>query len=286
MTAFDDPTATEEAFAELGNEVRLRVLAALSDALRDGEGALAFSDLRDRVGYEDDGNFGYHLERLRESFVRKTEDGYVLQARGLDVVGTMFAGALADGDHQTATVDSECLFCDAPLLVEYATGALVVRCRHGHAVLSNIYPADGAGHGDIDRLVDVVGTTTAHQLELARDGVCANCYGEMEPRIEAGDVMEYRFRAPCTRCGMQYTAPVGMAFTRHPAVVAFYHRHDRDPTEERLWELELSRPEAVARRSNDPVRFAVTVTLDDESLELALDDEARVVRSERTACTD
>ncbi len=283
MTAFDDPTATEEGFAELGNEVRLRVLRALSDALRDDDGLLSFSELRDRVGYEDDGNFGYHLKRLRGSFIRKTEQGYVLRARGLAVVGTIFAGTLAEGEHQTATVDGECLFCDAPLLVEYSTGQLVVRCSHGHAVLSNIYPSEGAGHGDLDQLVSIVGTMTAQQLELARDGVCSNCYGEMTPTIEVGEVMDYRFRAACIRCGMQYTTPVGMAFTRHPTVVSFYDRHDRDPTEECLWELEVSQPEAITRHSGESPRFCVAVTLADESLELVLDDTAQVVRSERTS---
>ncbi|WP_160135527.1 DUF7347 domain-containing protein [Halococcus salsus] len=100
MTAFDDPTATEEGLAELGNEVRLRVLIALSDALRDDGGPVSFSELRDRVGYEDDGNFGYHLKRLRGSFIRKTDQGYVLQERGLAIVGTIFAGTLTEGEHR------------------------------------------------------------------------------------------------------------------------------------------------------------------------------------------
>lgn len=104
----------------------------------------------------------------------------------------------------------------------------------------------------------------------------------MTSTIEAGEVMDHRFRAACTRCGMQYTTPVGMALTRHPTVVSFYERHGRDPTDERLWELELSRPEATARRSSEPPRFHVTVSLADESLELVLDDTARIVRSERT----
>ena len=52
-----------------------------------------------------------------------------------------------------------------------------------------MYPSDGAGHGDLDRMVSIVGTMTAQQLEFARDGVCSNCYGEMTSAIEVGEVM-------------------------------------------------------------------------------------------------
>lgn len=271
--------ATEEALAELGSEVRLRVLLTLSDALRDGSGPVSFSELRDRVGYEDDGNFGYHLKRLRGSFIRKSEQGYVLQERGLAIVGTIFAGTLTEGEKQTAAIDGECLFCDASLSVEYSTGWLAVRCSRDHAVLSNMYPPDGAGNSDLDRMVSIVGTMSAQQIELARDGVCSNCYGEMNPTIEAGEVIDYRFHAACTRCCMRYTATVGMALTRHPTVVSFYDRHDRDLTEEHFWELEVCQPEAVTRLSEEPPRFCVMITLEDESLELILDDTAQVVRS-------
>ena len=61
----------DEAFVTLGNETRIEILRALQDA----GGPLAFSELRDRVGVDDPGQFNYHLGKLAGHFVRKDEGG-------------------------------------------------------------------------------------------------------------------------------------------------------------------------------------------------------------------
>lgn len=58
----DEPTplTPEEAFAVLGNEIRVDILRALWEA---GE-PLAYSELQERIGVCDSGRFNYHLRKL------------------------------------------------------------------------------------------------------------------------------------------------------------------------------------------------------------------------------
>jgi hypothetical protein len=46
------------------------------------ENAVSFSELRDRVGTRDSGQFNYHLDQLTGHFIRATDSGYEL--RGSD----------------------------------------------------------------------------------------------------------------------------------------------------------------------------------------------------------
>jgi DNA-binding transcriptional ArsR family regulator len=71
----DDSDAVD-AFGTLADETRLAILRALALA----DGPVRFSDLRERVGVRDTGRFNYHLSQLRERFVEKRDDGYVLGA--------------------------------------------------------------------------------------------------------------------------------------------------------------------------------------------------------------
>jgi DNA-binding transcriptional ArsR family regulator len=276
----------EEAFRTLGNETRLDILQALAEALRAGEQAVSFTDLRERAGLSDTGNLDYHLDQLRGTFIRETELGYALRLRGLEIIGTVFAGTLTDHRHEADVASGECLFCDAALTVEYADGALVVRCTRGHAVMANLFPPGGAEDRDVDELVGVIDRMTRQQLELAAESVCSNCYGRMTPVVEEGELIEYRFRATCERCGMAYTTTVGMVLARHPAVAAFYHDHGRDITAIRLWRLALAQPDAVERVSTSPARFLVRVVLDDEMLEITVDGTGKAVETERREVAD
>jgi len=278
--------APEETFRVLGNETRLDVLRVLSEALRDNEEALSFTALRERVGVADEGNFDYHLNQLRDTFIRRTEAGYTLRMRALDLVGTVLAGTLTDNWREASVVSGTCLFCDAPLTAEYAEGMLSVRCTHGHAVMANLCPPGKAENRDLDYLVSLADHLTRQQLELAIKGICSNCYGQMTPRIEEGELMEYRFHASCEQCGMKYMTTVGMALARHPAVVAFYHDHGRDIAAERLWTLALAQPDNIECISATPARFLVQVVLDTETLELTIDERGAITEIERTDDSD
>ena len=65
-----------EAFARVGNETRLAILLALHDRVALGDRSdytVPYSELREAVGEEDSGKFGYHLNRLLGEFVVTVE---------------------------------------------------------------------------------------------------------------------------------------------------------------------------------------------------------------------
>lgn len=87
-----------EALEALGNEHRIAILRTLADA----DGALTFSELRERVGIDDAGRFNYHLNKLRGQFVRRAEAGYELGYAGERVVL-----AAADIDPETVAMEQK-----------------------------------------------------------------------------------------------------------------------------------------------------------------------------------
>jgi hypothetical protein len=117
----DTPLAPDEAFAALGNETRMEILRTLGDA----DEPLTFSELRDRVGMADSGQFNYHLGKLGEHFVGGTEDGYRLQRAGKRVVEAVLSGAVTGAPVVEPTeTDDACLYCGAPTTVSYREGML------------------------------------------------------------------------------------------------------------------------------------------------------------------
>lgn len=71
---------TTDAFEILGNDTRLAILLALWEAKEPGppfaepsERAVSFSELRDRVGVKDSGQFNYNLDKLVGAFIEQAE---------------------------------------------------------------------------------------------------------------------------------------------------------------------------------------------------------------------
>lgn len=86
-----DPTlhpTVSDAFDVLGNDTRLAILFALWDASDHGVSAdgLSFSELRKHVDIADSGRFNYHLDKLTDRFIERTDDGYVLRRAGDSLV--------------------------------------------------------------------------------------------------------------------------------------------------------------------------------------------------------
>lgn len=100
-----------EAFAVQGDETRLQILQTLGEA----DDPLAFSELFDRVEYDDTANFNYHLGKLEIHFVHKTGDGYALRNAGGRVVEAILSTDpfearftfTAGDDALTLTVDGD-----------------------------------------------------------------------------------------------------------------------------------------------------------------------------------
>lgn len=119
------PLSPDEAFTVLGNETRMAILQTLLEA----DGPLSFSDLRVGVAMSDSGQFNYHLSKLDDHFIEKTNQGYVLRQAGRRVVEAVLSGAITESPLLEPTpIDFECLLCGAPIEVSYAQERLELFC--------------------------------------------------------------------------------------------------------------------------------------------------------------
>ena len=85
----EDCLAPADTFAIVGEESRLAILEALWRL----DAPAAFSDLRAEVGTRDSAQFNYHLGKLTDQFVHKTDAGYELRTAGERIVQAILAGS-------------------------------------------------------------------------------------------------------------------------------------------------------------------------------------------------
>jgi hypothetical protein len=131
----------DNAFAVLGNETRMTILQTLAEA----DTPLSFSELRERVGMRDSGQFNYHLDEVEGHFVRKTDHGYELRQAGRRVIGAVLSGAITDDPVIEPTrIDNPCPICDAPTLVAFYEG----RVEHYCTECAGYYGRDSPSVGD------------------------------------------------------------------------------------------------------------------------------------------
>ena len=123
-----------DAFELLAEETRADVLRALAAHQRDHprDPTLSFSDLRERAGVADSGNFNYHLGKLEGRFVRNADDdggsGYALTPRGVRLAALAVAGFEDPSFGDAEPLGADCPACGEPLAVAYEEGMVAVAC--------------------------------------------------------------------------------------------------------------------------------------------------------------
>ncbi|MFB6354389.1 MAG: hypothetical protein ABEJ92_09925 [Halobacteriales archaeon] len=302
------------AFATLGNETRLGILLALWDAHRPGyEGAgLTFSELRERVGVGDSGQFNYHLEKLVGEFVRKTGTDYSITEAGNRIVRAVVGSVgVEEPTPEPVALSHPCPVCGGATEFQYDDGHVFFCCTEcpGLYELSDAKP-DGvltsegctrsafAGR-DLLEVYDAVRTRAKTHFENMIQGVCPECIGPVTRSLVicdahdsdgvcagCGSRFEARIELECVVCKQFAQGPVRTLMSFHPDVLALYIEHDipfayePDPKTmltPRLWpdgELE----QAVL--SDEPA--AVRVTLEYDRGELAYTIDAALELSDVT----
>lgn len=285
-----------EAFALLGNEVRLgivRELAAVRRADWRWQGR-TFAELRRAVGVEDAGNFSYHLDRLRDHFVVKDGDEYKLTYAGMQVAGAVVSGTYTErGDPRTEPLDVDCFECGESLTLRYRREFLAVECDdHGTLFGTNLPPGAAEGRST-EELVQLATVDARQDVERARTGACPHCWGTVtttvpteslgpagdEREVDPGEEAWVEFE--CDRCDMAFWLPAGACVVEEPPVVALLHDHGVDVRERAYLELPFVRPAAATVTGEDPVRVRVDVRQGDDALALWLDERTHVVDWER-----
>ena len=124
------PNVTD-AFKLLSDEVRLAILLALWEAYdpHAEKNTVSFSELFDRVGERDSGNFTYHLDKLIGHFVEETVDGYRLRNSGLKIVRAVIAGSgLEERRLPPTEIPRACYHCGAQVELSYEDERLYQIC--------------------------------------------------------------------------------------------------------------------------------------------------------------
>jgi hypothetical protein len=307
-------------FSLLGNETRLAIilaLAAASEPLNQetwnptGINTVPFSELRDRVGSRDPGNFNYHLRKLEGQFIQQTSEGYELLPAGSRIVKTVISIAGLDETALPPTpVDVACPNCGAPTAITHQRQRMYHLCTEcgGNVVAGDPHPAGILSGVMLDQAVirdrspdEIVSAQYAwkfYSFALALEGVCLMCSGRMEGSLYICDCHEAETDRPCPSCGYSYEVtgqfvcagcnqtklwgiiplsvihPVGIAFCWEHGIELAFGDHDL-ATLERLFDLYGTA--GLEIQSHDPPRVRVTLRDEGDERHLTYDRNLDVV---------
>lgn len=297
----------------LSDETRLTILLALWEGYEPygPNESMPFSELYDRVAVHDSANFTYHLDKLTDHFVEKTDDGYQLRNSGLILVRTVIAGAGLDESSTAATeLDVSCTRCgDAWMEISYRDGSVYLTCpecegftttgEHPRGTIA-VFEFDPAGVADRSppELLAASAIRSRNNFRMMMEGVCPACSGPIDTTLqlceehhpETGEVCQNcgrldsaRVRCLCSVCKHTSSRPVEFTVVEHPAVISFYAdrgidiRWNTDDIEEFISRAELLWAIEHTIVSKDPVRIRVTIPCAGEELHVLLDESRDVI---------
>lgn len=298
----------EEAFAVLGNEIRLDIVRTLWEAgavreyeeIIDVADAMTFTDLRRAVEVSDNGKFNYHLSRLTPQFVRSTEDGYRLSGAGKRIARTVIAVSGTEQVEFGTELDRDCPLCGGGLLVGYDDGWMRVECTEcdglfgddaptGTVYLAE-YPAAGATERSPDEALSAGIYRCLMDLTYLMQGVCRECIGPVSATLSAcerhgsgcdcGSPFPAWVDHRCESCGFAKRLPLGLSVLGVTPVVAFLEHDGIDVLAPSFEKIVALLDERVSTDVH-PDGADVTVSADHGTITVSLDTDCSVVSVER-----
>ncbi|PSQ51174.1 ArsR family transcriptional regulator [Halobacteriales archaeon SW_12_67_38] len=278
--------APADAFALVGNETRLGILEAL---WRADDEPVRFSALNDAVGMRDSAQFNYHLGKLTDQYVRKTDEGYELRNAGAKIVRAVLAGSFNEHPElDSFVIDDGCTRCDEPLVASYEDEMLALDCPNcGRAHGEYSFPPGGLHDRTNEEVLDAFDQRVRHLHCLAKDGVCPECSGRMRTELskEGECCLGVGLRADhvCEQCDHSLCSAIGLSLLDRSPVVAFYRDHGIDLGTTPYWQLDWCvSDDHTTVRSTDPWELEIDVALGDERLRATLDEDLALVETRRT----
>lgn len=293
-----DGLPPDEAFAVLGNDIRLAVIRSLwnADAFRRYEDGptdaetMAYSELQQSVGIEDNGKLNYHLSELVPHFVRRSEAGYRLSGAGRTVARTVVAVSGVEAAELSADLGEPCPLCGDRLRIVYRDQWLRVECRGCEGLFGEDVPrgtlfTTGFPSGGLrERSPDEALTASLYRcaLDIAYllYGVCRECAGPVTGSVSIDAVDGRRFpvwaELGCTACGFAKRLPVEMFVAGYLAVRGAFEDADLNPL--RLTDaVRLLDERAETTVDREPVRLRVSFDLGTAEAAVDLDEHMGVV---------
>lgn len=274
LLACEDCTSPADAFSVVASETRLEILEALWER---EDRPVRFSELRRAVGMRDSAQFNYHLGKLTDQFVVRTDDGYDLRHAGEAVVRAVLSGTFTEQpDLEPFGVGDDCVDCGAELRASYRDEILGIECPdcgkpHGRYP----FPPGGLTDRDETELLRAFDQRVRHLHCLAADGVCPECNGRMATRVVEGECadldLDVHVEHVCAQCRHGLQSPVGLSLLDQAEVVSFYRDHGIDLTATPYWTLPWCVTDAfVDVLDRDPYRIRVRIPVADEQLVVTL----------------
>lgn len=294
------PPSPEEAFAILGNEARFEILRVLGEA----DEPLGYTALFERLEYDDSSNFSYHLDKLVDHFIARTDEGYRLRRPGERIVEAVLSGAVtSDPVRDLQPTDTPCPFCGSAIEVGYRRERVTMHCPDcsgllgeddsrppgfGNLGIRPLPPAGVQGRSG-DDLYSVSTTWTATSMQAIGRGVCPKCSGQVERSVEVcanhdtssgtceacGMRFAAKASATCENCIFGMTAPAAGHLIVYPEPMAFLVQHGVDPVAPAGFHPFEAVEETVHSRS--PFEATYTFTAGGDSVSVTVDDTLSVV---------
>jgi hypothetical protein len=287
----------------LADETRLDIIRTLGEAKR----PLGFSELFDRVNYDDSSNFGYHLKRLTDHFVQQVDEGYVLGQPGRRVVEAVLSGVVTDDAVQEPSrADRRCQYCGTRIEVTYQQERVEMHCPNcpgleqrppteggefdrsgnlGHLLL----PPSGLSDRSPDELLRAAEIWTGTETLAIARGVCGRCSAPLEQSVtacEAHDAAAGRcdacgqrfgamFQANCTNCVFEMQAPMVTYLACQAELIEFMLDHGIDPLSSEAFDFPHTVVEETIH-SSEPFAANYQFSTEQRSLTLEVDEQLTV----------
>lgn len=294
----------DEAFSVVGNDTRLQIMEALGRA----DGPLSYSDLFDRIDYEDSANFTYHLERLTGHFVHKSSDGYRLRRAGTRIVEAILSGTVTEYPVVERTpVETPCFVCGGRMEASYRHSTVLLFCadcggtRDGPRapteedddpwddIVGGVFlPPAGVHWREPSELLHAAEVLTVSDGQAVARDVCPRCAAPLDHSVAVCRDHDAS-RGRCESCDRQFAATVRVGcrncifqqesiFTArllsNTDLMAFMIDHGIDPIRPEGFHLDPARERV---ESVDPFRATFTFVADGDAISLTVDGEPSVV---------
>lgn len=295
-----------EAFELLTHETRMAAMRVLWDAAE----PLRFSEIADRAGISDTGNFNYHLGELVGHFVRKEGETYRLTRPGRRAMAAVLSGDITDQPQFEPTrLDQPCPYCGADVLLAHNRNKLRVLCTacdgtwrsnrwnhgtdrpHPQGTVSVLpFPASGVKDRDPAALLRTALTRLTSRWRDATNGICPECGGTTVSTAtvcpdhdtegvcgSCGSRFAGHRAIKCDVCGDTHNGVFPLNGLADPGALTYFWDHGVDlfsPT----WDDVLRFLECEERiQSAEPIEAEMVWALDDEPLTVRIGADGRVV---------